>query len=48
MPYSYGVRVYLELSWPLEQKYDNRDKKIFVMDIVNPKPVLAAKSQGGE
>ena len=48
MPYSYGVRIYLELSWPLEQKYENRDKKIFVMDIVNPKPVLAAKSQGGE
>ena len=51
MPYSYGVRVYLELSWPLEKKYDDRDKKIFVMDIVNPKPVLAAKTQsssGGE
>ena len=51
MPYSYGVRVYLELSWPLEKKYNDRDKKIFVMDIVNPKPVLAAKTQsspGGE
>ena len=44
MPYSYGVRIYLELSWPITQLYQKRDKKVFVMDVVNPKPVLAAKS----
>ena len=40
IPYKYGVRIYLELSWPLEKKHDNRDKKIFVMDVMNPNPVL--------
>ena len=44
MPESYGVRIYLELSWPLSQKYESREKKLFVMDIVNPKPTLAQKT----
>lgn len=45
MPYGYGVRVYLELSWPLATAYDKRDKKVFVMDVVNPKPVLKTPAQ---
>lgn len=40
IPYNYGVRVYLELSWPAQKKYDDREKKIFVMDVMNPNPVL--------
>lgn len=46
--YMYGVRIYLELSWPVNKPYAERDKKVFVMDVINPQLELkVAASQPG-
>ena len=36
----YAMKVFLELSWPVEKKYEDRDKRVFVMYITNPKKEL--------
>ena len=48
LDYKYGVRVYLELSWPVDKPYAERNKKVFVMDVMNPQLELkVAASQPG-
>jgi hypothetical protein len=32
----YAMKVLLELSWPVEKKYEDREKRVFVMYITNP------------
>ena len=36
----YALKVFLELSWPVAKKYEDRDKRVFVMYITNPKKEL--------
>ena len=43
MQYSYGVRIYLELSWPLEKPYAQRETKTYVLDVMNPQNVLLSR-----
>ena len=45
--YQYGVRVHLEVSWPVEKPYEEREKKVFVMDVMNPLLELKAASSSG-
>ncbi|WP_277200827.1 hypothetical protein [Victivallis vadensis] len=33
---NYALRLYLELSWPADQRYALREKRIFVLDLYNP------------
>ena len=37
----FAMRLYLELSWPAEKKYEDREKRVFVMDITNPRKELS-------
>ena len=32
----YAMKVLLELSWPVEKEYEDREKRVFVMYITNP------------
>lgn len=32
----FAMKVFLELSWPVEKDYEDRDKRVFVMYITNP------------
>ena len=45
MPDSYGVRIYLELSWPLEKPYAQRETKTYVLDIMNPQSVVLNREE---
>lgn len=36
--YDYGVRIYMELSWPVMKKYSEREKKVYVMELRKPNP----------
>ena len=48
LDYEYGVRIYLELSQPVEKPYDEREKQVFVLDVMNPNLKLKApETQNG-
>ena len=36
IPYTHGVRLNLEISWPPGKLYDNREKRIYVLELFNP------------